>query len=58
MHYENIIVDIGDDYVAEITLNRPNNLNTFNIPLASELDQALRELDLTSKVRVIILKGG
>ena len=57
MNYENIIVEIGDDYVAEITLNRPNSLNTFNVPLAKELDQALNELDLENQVRVIILKG-
>ena len=57
MNYENIIVEIGDDFVAEITLNRPSNLNTFNIPLAKELNQALQELDKESQVRVIILKG-
>jgi enoyl-CoA hydratase/carnithine racemase len=57
MTYENIIVDIGDDFVAEITLDRPKNLNTFNIPMASELNQALQELDQDHRVRVIILKG-
>ena len=45
MGYANIIVEIGDDFVAEITLNRPESLNTFNVPLARELDQALQELD-------------
>jgi len=57
MRYENIIVDIGDDFVAEIILNRPDSLNTFTIPLARELNQALQELDSESQVRVIILKG-
>ncbi|MFH0788437.1 MAG: enoyl-CoA hydratase-related protein [Pseudomonadota bacterium] len=57
MSYENIIVEIGDDFVAEITLNRPSSLNTFNIPLAKELNQALQELDSEIRVRVIILKG-
>ena len=57
MSYENIIVEIGDDFVAEITLNRPSNLNTFNIPLAKELNQALQELDSENQARVIILKG-
>ncbi len=57
MSYENIIVDIGDDFVAEITLNRPKSLNTFNIPLAKELKQALQELDSENRVRVIIIKG-
>lgn len=57
MSYENITVEIGDDFVAEITLNRPSSLNTFNIPLAKELSQALQELDSENQVRVIILKG-
>ena len=57
MGYENIIVETGDDFVAEITLNRPKSLNTFNIPLATELDQALKELDSEEQARVIILKG-
>jgi len=57
MSYESIIVEIGDDFVAEITLNRPNNLNTFNFPLATELGQALHELDSDPKARVIIIKG-
>jgi len=57
MSYENIIVEIGEDFVADITLNRPNSLNTFNIPFAKELDQAFKKLDSEDQVRVIILKG-
>jgi len=57
MGYENILVEIGGDFVAELTLNRPDNLNTFNIPLATELNQALLELDAEKEVRVILLKG-
>ncbi len=41
MTYDNLIVDIGPDFVGEITLNRPEQLNTFNTPLAGELAQAL-----------------
>ncbi len=57
MGYKNIIVETGDDHVAEITLNRPVSLNTFNIPLAGELSQALLELDSETQARVIIIKG-
>lgn len=57
MSYENVVVEIGDDFVAVIALNRPKNLNTFNIPLAKELSRALQELDAEKRVRVIILKG-
>lgn len=57
MNYESIVVEIGDDFVAVITLNRPKNLNTFNMSLAKELSRALQELDAEKRVRVIIIKG-
>ena len=57
MTYENLMIEIGADFVGEITLNRPEQLNTFNTPLAGELVQALNELDSEPMVRVIIVKG-
>jgi enoyl-CoA hydratase/carnithine racemase len=57
MGYENILVETGDDFVAAITLNRPQSLNTFNLSLAKELKVALEELDGEKRVRVIILQG-
>jgi enoyl-CoA hydratase/carnithine racemase len=57
MPYENVNVEIGEDHVAVLTMNRPEQLNTFNTPLATELDSALRELDADKRVRVVILKG-
>jgi len=57
MPYENVTVDIGDDHVAVLSLNRPQQLNTFNTPLATELEAALKELDADAHVRVVILKG-
>jgi len=57
MAFEHLIVDIGDRYVATITLNRPEYLNTFNSGLAQELFDALIALDQDVKVRVVLLKG-
>jgi enoyl-CoA hydratase/carnithine racemase len=57
MDYETVVVEIGEDFVAEITLNRPKRFNTFNTPLAAELNEALRTLDADREVRVVILKG-
>lgn len=54
---ENVIVTAGEDFIGEITLNRPESLNTFTLPLASELTAALLELDADPAVRVIILNG-
>ena len=54
---ENIIVDVLDSHVALLTLNRPDEMNTFNTPMAGELDQALKVLDRDPRVRVILVRG-
>ncbi len=45
MSYQTILVEIGEDFVGSITLNRPNHLNTFTTQLAEELNDALKALD-------------
>jgi enoyl-CoA hydratase/carnithine racemase len=57
MDYAHLIVETGEDFVASLTLNRPDKLNTFNTPLAEELTRALRMLDDDPGCRVILLKG-
>ncbi|UCD79321.1 MAG: enoyl-CoA hydratase/isomerase family protein [Desulfobacterales bacterium] len=57
MNYEKLIVEIGEKHVAEVTLNRPEKLNTFDSPMAGELYDALLALDAEKNVRVILLKG-
>ncbi|MGB5986098.1 MAG: enoyl-CoA hydratase-related protein [Desulfobacterales bacterium] len=57
MSYPNLITEVNDGFVGMITLNRPDQLNTFNSPMAGELTQALQEMDDDPKVRVLLLKG-
>jgi enoyl-CoA hydratase/carnithine racemase len=57
MSYENLIVEVGEKFVAEITLNRPEHFNTLNTIMAGELYNALLELDARKNVRVILIKG-
>lgn len=57
MNYKSIILKKEHEYIGEIILNRPNNLNTFNNSLAIELNQVLLDLDKDDSVRVIIIKG-
>ena len=57
MSYEHILTEIDDRFVGHITLNRPDQLNTFNTQLAEDLYQALKALDNDPSVRVILLKG-
>ncbi len=56
MHYENILVRI-DDYLAIVTINRPNKLNALNKATIQELHNAFKSLDENKKVKVIILTG-
>ncbi|SHJ05043.1 enoyl-CoA hydratase [Wenxinia saemankumensis] len=56
MAYETINVEVSD-YIATITLNRPDALNALNRQLLSEVGQALEEADASDKVRCIILTG-
>ncbi len=56
MAYETILVDIAD-YVATITLNRPEAMNALSQQLLSELCDALEEADCNDKVRCIIVTG-
>jgi enoyl-CoA hydratase/carnithine racemase len=57
MPYENLIVETSDTFVGEITLNRPEQMNTFTSGLAQDLYDALLEMDGDAGVRVILLKG-
>ena len=57
MTYEKVMVAIDQNHVVELTLNRPDQLNTLDSQMAEELNQALIELDADPQVRVVLLKG-
>ena len=46
-----------DGYVARVTLDRPEAMNTFSTQLAVDLDAALHELDEDDGVRAIVVDG-
>lgn len=46
-----------DEYVATITLSRPDAMNTFSTVMATELDEALTRFDATNDIRAIIIEG-
>ena len=56
MDFETIIVE-KKNHVGIITLNRPDQLNTFTATLAAELDKALLAMDQDKEIRVIIITG-
>ena len=57
MTYRDLVVECDDRFVGIITLNRPDQLNTFNSQMAGELFEALISMDNDPKVRVVLLKG-
>jgi enoyl-CoA hydratase/carnithine racemase len=56
MSYDTVIVD-REDHVGIVTLNRPQQLNTFSSQMAVELNHALIELDNDKEIRVAVVKG-
>ena len=56
MPYEFITFE-AEQGVATITLNRPNVLNSFNMPMAAELQQALEAAAEDDRIRAVLLTG-
>ncbi len=54
MSYTNVMVE-KKDKIGFITLNRPQAMNTFNVPFARELNDALREMEQDPEVRVVVI---
>ena len=57
MAHTHLLTEVNDQFVGSITLNRPDQLNTFNSLLAEELVNAFLSMDADPKVRVILIKG-
>jgi len=56
MDYKEIVVEV-QDYIATITLNRPQKLNAYTALMGDELTQAYTSLGQRSDVRVIVMTG-
>lgn len=56
MQYETILLE-KQEHVGIVTLNRAEQLNTFNTVLAEELNRALEELEADPEIRAIVIRG-
>lgn len=54
MDYTNVLVD-RQEQIGIITLNRPQAMNTFNVPFARELNAALWEMEEDPEIRVVVI---
>lgn len=46
-----------EDMIGIITLNRPEDKNTFNVPFARLLNDSLKEMDKDDGINVVIIEG-
>ena len=56
MDYTTILTNV-EDMIGRVTLNRPEANNTFNIPMAEELNLALMEMDENAQVNVVVINA-
>jgi enoyl-CoA hydratase/carnithine racemase len=56
MAYETILYELAEN-ILTITLNRPEKLNAFTIPMLKELLDAFDRADADDEVRAIIVTG-
>jgi len=52
-----LILTRKEGVVGRITLNRPEAMNTFTVPFANQLDEALLEMENDPEIRVVIVDG-
>lgn len=57
MSFQHILFSIGDDGVALLSLNRPEQLNSFNSAMHLEVREALKQVRQSETARVLLLTG-
>ena len=55
--WETLTVEVDDDGVATLTLDRPDQLNAFNVTMARELEQYFRAVAQDDDVRAVVVTG-
>ncbi len=53
----NTLLESTDNFVTNITLNRPERLNALNFEMANELYEVLHEKDQDDATRVFVIRG-
>jgi enoyl-CoA hydratase/carnithine racemase len=55
--FETILFDVGEDHVATITLNRPDQLNSFTEQMAAEITQVWHTVRDTDSIHSVVLRA-
>ena len=54
--FKNININI-DDHLGFLTLNRQEENNSLNIETSKEIYEGLKELEMNSSIRVVLIQG-
>jgi enoyl-CoA hydratase/carnithine racemase len=54
---KNLVLTEKQDMIGVITLNRPEAMNTFNVPFARALNDTLLDMDQDDDVRVVVIRA-
>ena len=54
---QNLVLTEKQDMIGIITLNRPEAMNTFNVPFARALNDTLLDMDQDDDVRVVVIRA-
>jgi enoyl-CoA hydratase len=57
MSYKNIVLEVADDGIATLTMNRPAKLNALNAETMGELDDAIGRFENEAAIRALIVTG-
>jgi len=57
MSFSTLLLDVGDDGIALVTLNRPDKLNALNATVIAELDALIRQVEQDANIRGLIVTG-
>ncbi len=55
--FETLIYEVGDDGVAQVTLNRPERRNALNPELLHELEDVFNAVETDDNVRIVVITG-
>jgi enoyl-CoA hydratase/carnithine racemase len=52
-----VTLNIQDNGVAQVTLNRPDKLNALNLDMFKAINKTISLIDNNKRIRVVILSG-
>jgi enoyl-CoA hydratase/carnithine racemase len=55
--FNTVLFDVADDHVATITLNRPDNLNSFNEEMSAEITTIWETVRDTDHIHAVVLRA-